>query len=201
MSSAKDYTNGTPLWEASGEAQLELLKWNGCLPASRVLEVGAGSLSAGVPLMKFLDKGNYIAIEPNWWLIMDIIKEENLQYLIDEKQPTFLYNYTFNPGNLKYDFVISHSVLSHAAYWQLDKFMKNTAKGLMGKMLVSIRIGDIDSKCKEWQYPGVSYFSWDTIYTTGKKFGLNIVRMPEYKDYFSHKAPGNIHDWLLITKI
>jgi hypothetical protein len=41
--------------ETSGRLQFEILKKEGCVPASRVLEVGCGCLHAGVHLMQYLD--------------------------------------------------------------------------------------------------------------------------------------------------
>ena len=36
---------------------------------SHVLEVGCGCLSAGVPVMRYLQRGHYVGIDPNRWLL------------------------------------------------------------------------------------------------------------------------------------
>ena len=46
----------------SGELQLELLKLEGCMPQSSVLEVGCGCLNAGVPIMRYLHRRHYVGI-------------------------------------------------------------------------------------------------------------------------------------------
>src|SRR6266513_1425561 len=76
--------------EVSGQLQLELLKRQGCLPKSKVLEIGCGRLHAGLPLMQYLDKGNYVGVDPNEWLRQTAIKNWYVRQIVEEKQPRFL---------------------------------------------------------------------------------------------------------------
>ena len=50
--------------------------------------------------------------------------------LIAEKQPVFLQRTDFDASSLgrRFDFVISHSVLSHAAHWQCPQFFKGVQR-------------------------------------------------------------------------
>src|SRR5258708_34882708 len=63
---ALNFTGSVPL---SGKIQLELLRREGCVPESRVLDVGCGALHAGYELMQYLDAEHYVGLEPNGWLI------------------------------------------------------------------------------------------------------------------------------------
>jgi hypothetical protein len=65
LADAKRYV-GTD--EVSGQLQVELLKREGCVPTSKVLEVGCGCLNTGIQLIRYLEKGNYVGIDPNEWL-------------------------------------------------------------------------------------------------------------------------------------
>jgi SAM-dependent methyltransferase len=51
------------LWDEMGALQLQFLKAQGLLPGHRVLDVGCGSLRAGVRLVRYLDPGNYFGID------------------------------------------------------------------------------------------------------------------------------------------
>jgi SAM-dependent methyltransferase len=51
------------MWDEIGQLQLDFLVANGLQPGHRVLDVGCGALRAGVPLVRYLDAGNYFGID------------------------------------------------------------------------------------------------------------------------------------------
>ena len=69
--------------EKSGLLQLELLKREGCLPSSRVLEFGCGYLHLGRCLIAYLDEAGYVGVDPNDWLRNLAIKKDKLEALIE----------------------------------------------------------------------------------------------------------------------
>jgi cyclopropane fatty-acyl-phospholipid synthase-like methyltransferase len=201
--------------ETSGRLQFELLKQEGCQPSSRVLEVGCGCLHAGTHLMQFLDRGGYVGIDPNAWLINNAIKQPTLRPLVEEKQPQFLFGTDFDASSLKreFDYVLSHSVLSHAAHWQLEQYLHNTSKVLApgGCIVASIRLAEgnafgskgspnrEDSMDKEWVYPGVSYFKLATVLTTAERLGLQARHVPEHTAFYTKTRPKEFHDWIVFS--
>src|SRR5450755_3994037 len=136
--------NPGPNFFIVGNLQLELLKSNGCTPESHVLEIGCGCLVAGRPIMEFLLPDRYVGIEPNSWLIAAV--REGLpgtSELIVCKRPVFLSNEDFDASatHKRFDFVISHSILSHAAHWQLPLFLDGIKRVLApsGVAIASVR--------------------------------------------------------------
>ena len=118
---AQLYTGNTgDLWSLVGKAQLNLLLKMGCSRDSLVGEIGCGSLCGGHAIIDYLNIGKYIGVEPNSWLV-DAALEANP--LILKKLPKFNVNSDFKLPEMV-DFVISHSILSHAAHWQLKLFFK-----------------------------------------------------------------------------
>lgn len=118
--------------EVSGQLQFDLLQREGCRHDSWVLEIGCSNLHAGIPLIQFLEKGHYVGIDPNKWLRQSTLKNRKVRELVKEKQARFLVRDDFDARKLgiKFDFVLSHSVLSHAAHWQLEQYLANAAKVL-----------------------------------------------------------------------
>lgn len=202
--------------EKSGQIQLELLKKEECIPSSKVLEIGVGALHLGIPLINYLEKGNYVGIEPNEWLRKKKVMMKEIHYLIYQKQVTFLNVKDFDASRLgkKFDFIFAHSVLSHCAYWQLEQFLENTSKVLLskGKIVASIRlaegnkfgskgsVGKTDSMDKKWVYPGVSWFKLSTVKQIANKYDLNVEHKPEYTEYYVKGKPNEFHDWLVFYK-
>jgi SAM-dependent methyltransferase len=200
----------------SGEVQLELLKLEGCSPQSSVLEVGCGCLNAGLPVIAYLDAGRYVGIEPNRWLVEAALRSWRGRLLRARKRPTFLARTDFDASELgrTFDYVLSHSVLSHCAHWQLEQFVANVGRVLRpeGRVLASIRLaegnahgspgspdGD-DSRDEEWQYPDVSWFTFATVQETARRHGLSAVVKPEYTELYVSRRPREFHDWLVLAR-
>lgn len=201
--------------EISGQLQFELLRREGCGPTSWVLEIGCGCLNAAGPLVHYLDHGRYVGIDPNEWLRKAAMRKKNVRQLMEARQARFLARDDFDASSLglQFDYVLSHSVLSHCAHWQLDQFIGNAARVLApgGRILASIRLAEgnaygsegtpdkEDSMDDEWQYPGVSWFKFDTVQRTAERHGLTVVVRPEYAEFYIQRRPAEIHDWLVFA--
>lgn len=197
----------------SGEIQLELLKKEGLLPDSSVLEIGCGNLHAAVPIVKYLKANNYVGIDPNVWLRKSALKDAAVANLMKEKKATFLIVKDFDACKTQrvFDYIFSHSILSHAADWQLSLFLKNAKKVLApgGRILSSIRLAEgnnygstgtpnkDDSKDSEWVYPGVSWFTLATVQRESSKVGLQVLVKPQFTEYYTQTKPNECHDWLV----
>jgi SAM-dependent methyltransferase len=196
----------------AGEMQLELLKLDGCLPSSSVLEVGCGVLLAGIPIMRYLQPEKYVGIEPNRWLIRAALADvPGARQLAAEKRPIFVATESFDASSCgrMFDYVISHSVLSHAAAWQLPQFLGNVRRVLKtgGVVIASIRFHDDaghlvgDSNDTSWVYPCVSYFSWDTVAKLASQHGYEAEWRVDYQERFQQAVPSNTHDWIRLTAV
>lgn len=195
-----------------GHSQLELLKLNGLRPNAHVLEIGCGCLRAGRLVMAYLDEDLYVGVEPNLWLI-DAAKQDvpGIADLILEKRPIFLRNAEFDASEAgrSFDFVLSHSVLSHAAHWQCPLFLRNVKRILApdGIALASIRFYNDsnqiagDSRDEEWVYPGNSFFSWKTVRDLALENRLMPEWRPDYRTFVSSRVPAAVHDWIRLTHL
>jgi len=199
---------------SSGKLQLKLLLLEGLQKEDRVLEIGCGALIAAIPIMSFLEPDHYVGIDPNKWLIEDSLKVLENQAIAKKQYPTFLYNNDFNASSLgiEFDFIISHSIISHAAHWQLPLFLENCAKVLKddGVVIVSLRLTDPneygscgaekETQAIDWQYPGNSFFDKDTIVQEASKWFRKVEHKKSYTKLFTDEEPGAFHDWFVLTK-
>lgn len=210
---AQNYTSTDPV---SGRRQADLLFNAGCRPDSHVLEVGCGCLSAGMHLMDRLEPDHYVGIDPNEWLRETAIRRPEIRAITEAKRPVFLSNYEFDAAETgrKFDFVISHSILSHAAHHQLPLFLNNVGAVLSdsGQIFASLYLsegnphGNVgtpdrkDSMDTEWVYPGVSFFTHETIQRTAADAGLTATHRPDLTEWFVQVRPGELHDWFQFGK-
>lgn len=199
-----------------GSAQLNLAQREGLKPSDNVLEIGCGCLSAGAHLLRYLTTGRYVGIEPNRWLVDAALENQALSSLAKEKGALFLDVENFDAGMLdtKFDFVLSHSVLSHCARWQVRLFIQNAIKVLSSKgtILASFRMAEgnaygspgstdlKDSTVSVWQYPGIAWYTQQTICSIAHYHGMIALLRPDYTRYFVSVIPKDIHDWVVIRR-
>ena len=184
-----------------GNMLTEVLCEQGLKPHHQVLDLGCGALSTGVPLIRYLNEGNYVGLDPNGWLI-EAALQENSDLLA--KNPIFLYNsdFTITRGG-PFDYVIAHSVLSHAAYWQLEQALANVRRDCNegAIWLASLRLDQYDLWNRQWQYPGVSYFRFDTVRVIGFYAGWHVEQAHWLRECLTDKCPNDFHDWVKLTAI
>lgn len=212
-----DAQNFTSTDETSGRRQADLL-WNeGCTELCQVLEVGCGCLSAGAILIDRLQPDHYVGIDPNDWLREAAFRLPSVKALVDAKRPVFLSNFEFDAGSTgrKFDYVLSHSILSHAAHHQLPLFLRNVGGVLAdgGRIYASLYLAEgnphgnagtrdkKDSEDAEWVYPGVSFFTHETIQTCAAAEGLSATHRPDLTEWYIQARPGEMHDWFLFERV
>ena len=109
--------NANADFHMAGILELELLKRNALRPSHHVLEIGCGALVGGRPIIQYLDPDRYVGIEPNTWLIEEARDHfPDSEELFSTKRPIFLARTDFDGSEVGrvFDFVFSHSILSHA---------------------------------------------------------------------------------------
>ena len=176
----------------SGYLQLAILLAEGLRPESRVLEFGCGALHLAVPLCAYLHRGNYVGVDPNEWL-----RAPEQDALAEMYSAVFASSDDFTAPPENYDFVFAHSVLSHAADYQLEAFLRNTVD--VPRVVASIRLAGASSHHTEWQYPGVTYFSMEHVQAAASKYGRTVERKPIYTAITTAFRPDQYHDWLVFS--
>lgn len=208
---AIDYCGTRP---SGGRCQLEILLREGLKKQHHVLEIGCGALMSAIPIMSFLEKSHYVGIEPNTWLIKASLQIPENQIVVDQQSPIFLQNTDFDASSLgiAFDFIFAHSIMSHAAYWQLPLFLKNCAQVLKdgGKVIFSIRLTEVngfggegassETLSQDWVYPSCSFFDRQTVVKEARLWFRGVEYKLEYTALLTSDCPGVCHDWFVLTK-
>jgi SAM-dependent methyltransferase len=199
---------------SGGRVQLELLRLEGLQESHHVLEIGFGALMSGIPIMSFLETGHYAGIDPNTWLMEASLQIPENGAVVSERRPAFLHNTDFDASSLgrSFDYIYAHSIMSHAAHWQLPLFLENCAKVLRsgGKVVFSLRLtetnpygnegADRETCADEWVYPGVSFFHKETVVREASKWFSRVEHKPEFTRLLTADSKGVCHDWFVLTK-
>lgn len=197
---SKDFVGDPASWDLRGRMIYDFLVECGLTSQSRVLNIGCGNLSEGRLLIHHLEPGRFVGVDPAGWLVEAAL--EKMPELL-HKEPRFLWRTDFDASGEgeKFDLIVSHSVLSHIAHWQLDQFLANTRKVVdEGAVCVASFINDqYNSFDAQWVYPGVSTFRLRTITAAGWHAGWRVEMMHEWRYRMTAAAPNDTHHWLKLT--
>jgi SAM-dependent methyltransferase len=105
------------LWDELGQLQLDFLVAQGLKPHHTLLDIGCGSLRAGVKLIKYLDTGNYFGTDLNEPLLSvgyDIeLAKEGLTAKLPRSQLIVDGDFDYAWCTRPFDFLLAQSVFTH----------------------------------------------------------------------------------------
>lgn len=212
---ARQYVGSS--WGVSGMRQfLAARQFMNILPAHSFLEIGCGALNAGQFFIDYFDADKYVCVEPNEVLHrQSAAATASIGKNVTTKQARFVTRDDFDPRptvgeHAKFDRVWSHSVLSHAADWQLMQYFEVIAAVLVPKTgiaMASIRFSDgngnpeMPSHYSSWVYPSVSYFSFNEARCMARRVGLQLTLAPDTRLFMTEVVPAEFHDWVRMERV
>ncbi|HEV2299990.1 MAG TPA: class I SAM-dependent methyltransferase [Stellaceae bacterium] len=149
------------LWDEIGGLQFEFLKAQGLEPQHRLLDIGCGSLRAGVKLVPYLEPDHYFGIDAKKKLLDAGYREELMPAGLADRLPraNLCCSQRFEHGGLpdrSIDFGICAAVFTRLPLDQLGLMLRHTAKYFRpgGKLYVSFHEAE-DGAAKRWHYSRV----------------------------------------------
>lgn len=180
------------------EIHLDLLQGFGMTPQTSVLEIGAGCLGLAHKLVEYLDRDGYTGIEPNEAVMA------TAPPLDTTKNPLLLARRDFDPttSGRTFDIVFAHSVLTHAARWQLHFFLRRIRPHLRpgGHILASLRWGK-DTHAESWTYPKAVWFSPEAVANAAQREGFSVQPRPDIREKCEARLPRMFHDWAVFRPV
>ena len=155
-----------------------LLTCLGLRQDQRVIDIGCGSLRIGRLLIPYLNKGNYVGVEPNQWLVEDGILNEIGKDQIRLKSPQLSFRSDLEEFNepLNADFAFAQSIFSHCGLDLIRAWLLQ-AKGHLkenGALLGTFLVADEDFSGEGWIYPECVKFREETIRQLAQECGYGF---------------------------
>ena len=102
------------MWHEIGALQFEFLLRQGLLPGHKMIDIGCGALRCGIPIIGYLEPGNYFGLDINASLI-EAGKYELGDAGLTHKQPKLLVDDRFELERFRemFDFAIAQSLFTH----------------------------------------------------------------------------------------
>jgi SAM-dependent methyltransferase len=136
--------------------QISFLKEQGLVPSNKMLEIGCGPLTGGIPIIEYLEPGNYVGVDVRS-SVLDLSWKEVGRARLSGRNPRLICSSSFGSLELTgqtFDFVFSFSVLFHlsdellAAYFDAVRNMLR----LDGVCLANANTVDEDSTWLEFPF-------------------------------------------------
>lgn len=120
-------------YDVFGAMQFCLLTRLGLREHHFLLDIGCGSLRAGRLFITYLRLGRYFGMEPEPWLIEQGIRNELGDDMIRIECPNFSNDVDFTLSALgrKFDYILAHSIFSHASQQQIKRCLSEAKKVMM----------------------------------------------------------------------
>jgi cyclopropane fatty-acyl-phospholipid synthase-like methyltransferase len=128
--------------------QIDELRRLGLIPSSSVLEIGCGPLTAGIPVIRFLDPDRYVGVDVRS-SVLDLAWQQIGKNSLSDKNPRLIRSDDFASselGDRTFDFVWAFSVLYHLSDEILDRCFASMRSRLAdGGCFVANVQTDVDS--------------------------------------------------------
>jgi hypothetical protein len=88
--------------------------------------VGSPAWRIGRLLIPYLNRGKYVGIEPNEWLVKEGIKREIGEAILEIKGPTFLFSDSpavLSQAKISFDFALAQSIFSHCGLDLISRWL------------------------------------------------------------------------------
>jgi methyltransferase family protein len=116
--------------------QIEFLREQGLTPSDRLLEIGCGPLTAGLPIINYLKPGNYTGVDIRN-SVLNLGWTQIGKAGLSAKNPRLICSAAFGDDELdyseKFDYVFSFSVLFHFSDEVLDSYFGAISRRLVGE--------------------------------------------------------------------
>ena len=163
--------------------QITLLKEQGLVPSNQLLEIGCGPLTGGIPIINYLEPGNYVGIDVRN-SVLDISWREVGRAGLSAKNPRLICSSSFGSrelGDQKFDFIFSFSVLFHLSDEILGSYFAAVRSRLKstGICLANINTLDKNSTWLEFPFLKRTIENYREVATIN---GLELTCLGEIKD-------------------
>lgn len=164
------------LWKMKRDFQIAFLKDSGLMSNQSLLDIGCGTLRGGIPIIDYLEKGNYTGIDVRKKVLDEAQKELKAEKL-EQKSPKLVFFEEFSQLNLetKFDYVFAFSVLFHLEDSIVEKCFEFVSRHLseVGVFYANIHTGEYPDG--QWQGFPVAFRSLDFYEVMAKKYQLNTI--------------------------
>ncbi len=191
------YVGPPNYYDLIGATQFNLLTLFGMRETSTLLDIGCGSLRGGRFSIMYLRPGKYYGLDSEEWVFQEGLQAHFGEEFAERKRPSFVHDkdFKFTKFGRKFDFMMAHSIFTHAPDWQIKQCMTEAAKVMVPETVFLATffesLDGTDYEGKEWLYPDIVRYRKETISSFVEECGLEC-------QHFEWPHPFN-QKWIAVT--
>ena len=183
-------------YDLVGALQFNVMTTLGLREYHSLLDIGCGSLRSGRLFIMYLRPGNYYGVEPEAWALEQGKRAQLGDELISLRRPTFGIdsNFTFSALGGHFDFLLAHSIFTHASAAQIRRCLSEAAKVMSEESLFVATFDESQEKNYEgdsWVYPGITEYTRSFMKERVEEAGL-ACHFPRFQHPWGQT-------WMVIT--
>jgi len=169
--------------------QMSFLQSHGLEARHALLDYGCGVLRVGIPLIRYLDTGNYVGLDIGADALHAAQKAVRRERLMDKK-PTLVLVKDVQSLNLprRFDYAWAFSVFFHMTDDQVDACLRFVARHLDAKGIFFANVGLGQHAPGSWRHFPVIWRTLDDYTARARAAGLTISVLGELSQ-FGHHSP------------
>ena len=182
--------------------QIALLKEQGLAPCHRLLEIGCGPLTGGLPIIEFLGPGNYVGIDVRD-RVLDMSWKEIGRQRLSQKNPQLICSTSFGSaelGNQQFDFILSFSVLYHLSDDLLASYFGEVRKRLKPTGVCLANVNTLYENSRWLEFPFLKR-TIEEYYEVAGSHGLAGMFLGELRQLGFRLSSAECHNALLSFRI
>jgi SAM-dependent methyltransferase len=164
--------------------QIRMLKQQGLQPQHRFLELGCGPLTAAIPVIDYINAGNYFGVDIRS-PVLDMGWREIGKHHLSSKNPHLICSNSFGDDELrpdeKFDFIFSFSVLYHLSDDILNAYFAAVARRLSATGICLANVNTTIPSDKWLEFPFLRR-GLDDYAAVAAKHGLKTDNLGQIKD-------------------
>jgi cyclopropane fatty-acyl-phospholipid synthase-like methyltransferase len=171
------------MWDMKRDYQIYFLKEMGMKPEHTVMDMGCGVLRGGIPMIDYLNEGNYYGFEVRDHVLKEGVEELKEAYL-EHKNPVLLSENAISDLNIeaKFDYMWAFSVLIHMTDDIVLECLKFAAEHLKDTGAFYANVTKEEPKGNAWLEFPVLHRSIEEYAKFAEQAGLCVKSIGQLKD-------------------
>lgn len=176
-------------YEFKQQFQMSFLRSQDLQPRHALIDYGCGVLRGGIPLIRYLDAGNYVGLDVGADVLRAARKVVHRERLTNKK-PTLVLIKDIDALNLslRADYVWAFSVFFHMTDDHVDACLRFVARHLAENGTFFANVGLGEHTPGSWRHFPVIWRTLDNYTTRARAAGLSVSALGELSQ-FGHHSP------------
>lgn len=175
---------GVPeLWKMKRDFQIQFLKSRGLRPNHRLIDIGCGTLRGGLPIINYLEKGNYVGVEIREEALVEA-RKELIEAGLESKEPRLVQveDYPSLDLDCEVDFIWAFAVLIHMPNPVLLDVLDFSRRHLGDEGVFYGNVRTDEGTDRSWKEFPIVHRSFEFYREGCEKNGLGIEDIGSFKD-------------------